>query len=85
MNVRMVDAAVESLRQADVLALVADATDAGAGRGERFVLDLLRDVQRPVVLVLNKIDLVAKPSLLPLIERLPDRRRVRGDRARCRR
>lgn len=67
MNVRMVDAAVESLRQADVVALVTDAT-LRPGRGDRFVIDLLRDVQRPVFLILNKIDLMSKPRLLPLME-----------------
>ena len=68
MNVRMVDAAVESLRQADVVALVTDVATR-PGRGDRFVIDLLRDVRRPVFLILNKIDLVSKPSLLPVIER----------------
>jgi GTP-binding protein Era len=63
----MVDAALESLRQADVLALVADAS-AAPGRGDRFMVDLLQTVERPVFLVLNKVDLVRKPSLLPLIE-----------------
>ncbi len=67
MNVRMVDAAIESLRQADVLALVADAS-APPGRGDRFMVRLLETVRQPVILVLNKIDLVRKPSLLPLIE-----------------
>jgi GTP-binding protein Era len=68
MNVRMVDAAYEGMRQADVVALVSDATDHRAGKGERFVLDQLRDARVPVVLVINKVDIVAKPSLLPLIE-----------------
>jgi GTP-binding protein Era len=67
MNVRMVDAALESLRQADVLAVVADSS-ARVGRGDRFLVGLLRDVKQPVFLILNKIDLVPKPSLLPLIE-----------------
>ena len=67
MNVRMVDAALESLRQADVLALVTDAS-AAPGRGDRFMVKLLESVEQPVFLVLNKIDLVRKPSLLPLIE-----------------
>ena len=67
MNVRMVDAAIESLRQADVLGLVTDAS-ARPGRGDRFMVGLLRDVKQPVLLILNKIDLVPKPSLLPLIE-----------------
>jgi GTPase len=67
LNVRMVDAAVETLREVDVVALIYDASST-PGRGDEFVSGLLKDVRVPVVLVLNKIDLVAKPSLLPLIE-----------------
>jgi len=68
MNVRMVDAAVEGMRQADVVALVSDATDARAGHGERFILDQVRAASSPVILVINKVDLVPRPSLLPLID-----------------
>ena len=68
LNVRMVDAAVETLREVDVVAVVFDASTK-PGRGDEYVSGLLRNVTQPVVLVLNKIDLVAKPSLLPLIER----------------
>src|SRR5215467_13943956 len=39
MNVRMVDAAVETMSEVDVLGLVVDATEAG-GRGDDFVLNL---------------------------------------------
>ncbi len=67
MNVRMVDVALDSIGQVDVLALVVDATGR-PGQGDRFVVGLLEGVQIPVVLVLNKIDLIAKPRLLPLIE-----------------
>ncbi len=67
MNVRMVDAAVEGIRQADLLALVTDATDARAGRGERFILEQVARATSPVVLVINKVDLVARPALLPFI------------------
>ncbi len=69
MNVRMVDAAVEGIQQADVVALVADATDPRAGGRERFILERLRRTAAPVALVLNKVDLVPRPSLLPLIDR----------------
>jgi GTPase len=68
MNVRMVDAAVEGLRQADVVALVTDAADPRAGRGERFVLDHVRKSAAAVVLVINKVDCVARPAVLPLID-----------------
>jgi len=69
MNVRMVDAAVEGIQQADVVALVADATDPHAGGRERFILERLQRTAAPVALVLNKVDLVSRPSLLPLIDR----------------
>jgi GTPase len=67
MNVRMVDAAVETMREVDVLGLVVDATEP-FGKGDRFVLDLLEDVKAPVFLLLNKIDRVRKPRLLPMIQ-----------------
>jgi GTP-binding protein Era len=67
LNVRMVDAAVETLREVDVVVLVFDASTR-PGKGDEFVSNLLRDVRAPVVLALNKIDLVAKTRLLPLIE-----------------
>jgi len=67
LNVRMVDAAVETLREVQVAVLVFDASTK-PGRGDEFVSGLLRDAKMPVVLVLNKVDLVAKNSLLPLIQ-----------------
>jgi GTPase len=68
LNVRMVDAAVETLREMDAIALVVDAS-ASFGKGDEYVSGLLQNVKTPVVLVLNKIDLVAKPQLLPIIDR----------------
>lgn len=67
MNARMVALALEAVREVDVLVLVVDASEP-MGRGDRFVLDLLKDVRAPIVLALNKIDRVAKPRLLPLID-----------------
>jgi len=69
MNVRMVDAAVETLRDVDVVALVHDASSR-PGHGDEYVTKLLENVEVPVVLVLNKIDLVTKNRLLPLIQQL---------------
>ena len=68
LNVRMVDAAVETLGGVDVVVLVFDATSA-PGHGDEYVTKLLGNVRAPVVLVLNKIDAIAKAKLLPLIER----------------
>ena len=51
------------------------------GPGDRFLLTLLKDVKTPAILALNKVDLVAKPKLLPLIDHYQQRASVRGDRA----
>lgn len=66
LNVRMVDAALETIREVDLLCLVKDASEA-IGHGDRFVLDLVKKAGTPALLALNKIDLVAKPSLLPIM------------------
>jgi len=68
MNQRMVAAATETLRDVDVVVLVVDAS-IPPGRGDEFVLDLVASSQRRAVLALNKVDVVKKPRLLPLIER----------------
>jgi GTP-binding protein Era len=67
MNVRMVDVALEAIKDVDVLGLVVDASTK-IGKGDRYLVDLLRDVKKPVLLVLNKVDLVSKPKLLPIID-----------------
>ena len=67
MNVRMVHVALEAIKDVDVLALVVDVS-AKVGTGDRYVVELLRDVGKPVLLVLNKVDRVAKPKLLPIID-----------------
>jgi GTP-binding protein Era len=71
MNVRMVDAAVDATRDVDVVALIVDVAEP-PGKGDRFVRDLLTDVKAPVFLILNKIDLVKKPRLLPLMQQYAD-------------
>ena len=67
MNVRMVDTALEAVREVDVLALVVDAS-VKPGSGDQFLLNAIKDVKSPVILVLNKVDLIAKPKLLPMME-----------------
>jgi GTP-binding protein Era len=72
LNVRMMDHVRSSLSEADVIALIVDATEP-FGKGDQFVIDLLRqekeqnpDAKR--VVILNKIDLLKKHKLLPLME-----------------
>jgi len=74
MNQRMVDAAYGAVRDADVVVWVVDAT-ARPGAGDAFVLQRLRSVEVPVLLAINKIDLVHKPRLLPIIDHFSAARR----------
>jgi len=67
MNARMVDTALEAMRDVDVVALVVDAS-VKAGPGDRFMLDVLKELKTPVILALNKVDLIKKTRLLPLLE-----------------
>jgi len=67
MNVRMVDLALEAMRDVDVLCLVVDAS-VKPGPGDRYLVSLLKDVKTPVILALNKVDLIAKPKLLPIMD-----------------
>ena len=67
MNARMVDLALDTIREVDVLVLVLDAS-VGTGAGDRYVLGLVERASVPVVAALNKIDLIAKQRLLPLID-----------------
>ena len=81
LNVRMVDAAVETLREVDVVALVFDASSK-PGRGDEFVLDLLTDVTRAGrARAEQDRSRVRRPALLPLIEQVGAVARLRRDRA----
>lgn len=64
LNVRMVDAALDTLREVDLIAVVVDASEP-AGGGDRFLMDVVKRARAPRILVLNKIDAVEKPALLP--------------------
>jgi GTPase len=69
MNVRMVNVALDAMRDVDVVGVVLDASERPGG-GQKHLFSLVRPLTAPVVLILNKVDLVRKPSLLPVIERV---------------
>ncbi|MCD6198874.1 MAG: GTPase Era [Deltaproteobacteria bacterium] len=71
LNKILVRWATKALADVDAVVFVVDVTR--RRRGQEFaILDLLRKVGQPVVLVLNKIDKVAKETLLPMIDELKD-------------
>ena len=69
LNKRMMDTVRASLEERDLLLFVVDAARPFAEE-DRRAIDLLRYIETPALLVLNKIDLVKEKSrLLPVIER----------------
>lgn len=68
LNRRMMAAVHDALLGVDLVCLIRDAS-VSTGNGDRFVLDLLKQSDKPGILLLNKTDKLApKSKLLPLIE-----------------
>lgn len=72
LNKRMVQTAWEALEGADMLAIMVDGRQL-PGAGDRLVLEQVAAVQRsnptlPVFLLVNKIDIINKRKLLPIID-----------------
>ncbi len=72
LNVAMVRTALATLAEADVVVLMAEAGKP-EGREEEMLLCELGRAKAPVVVALNKIDLVPKEALLPQIKRWSER------------
>ena len=69
LNVRMMDHVRSSLSEADVVALMVDAAEP-FGKGDQYVIDMLRQTETKRFAVLNKVDVVNKKhALLPVMER----------------
>jgi len=66
----MVKTAIESLREVDIILFMVEPHEVGGG--DRFIIKLLKRVQSPVFLLINKIDTIKKSDLLPLIDNLKD-------------
>ena len=64
LNVRMMDAATDSVADADLVLVVVDVSEP-SGAGDRFLMDMVSRVRAPRVLALNKVDGVDKLALLP--------------------
>jgi len=77
LNKEMVDRALASLSEADVVCFLGDMTDLGrradAGRpilsgGEGHIAKILEGIDKPLIFAANKIDVIPHPLLLPVID-----------------
>lgn len=68
----MVDSAFSSIKDADVILFLIEATSNDIGKGDSFILEKLKETNKKVILIINKIDLVKKEELLDLIGKYKD-------------
>ncbi len=67
-NERMMAFVRQALEERDLALLIVDAAEP-FGKGDQFAVELLKEYNPPAILALNKIDVIRKNRLLPLIDR----------------
>ncbi len=67
MNEFMVKTALATYSEVDVILMLVDAVEPPGG-GDKFIIETLADVKTPVFLLINKVDLIKKEALLPLMQ-----------------
>ena len=63
----MVENAFEVSKDVDVVVFVVEATSDEIGKGDRLILDKIKEAKRTTILVINKVDLVDKAKVAKLI------------------
>ncbi len=71
LNKRMMNIVYSSLETSDLICLLIDAT-LRFGHGDQFVIDILKNTSTPLILLINKVDIVKKEKILILIDRYKD-------------
>ena len=69
----MLKAAEGTLKEVDAIFFVIDATEKFGG-GEKYILERLNSTTTPVILVVNKVDLIEREKILPIIAEYSARR-----------
>jgi GTP-binding protein Era len=67
MNEFMVKTALATYNEVDVILMLVEATEQPGG-GDRYIIETLSQVKTPVFLLINKMDLIKKDALLPLMQ-----------------
>ena len=68
----MVNVAENTLKEVDVILFVVDASE-DIGAGELYILERLQMTNKPIILVVNKVDKISQQQILPIISRYTDR------------
>ena len=68
LNETMIETSFSSIPDSDIILFLIEATSEDIGRGDRIILDKIKEAKRKTILIINKIDLVEKDKLLNLID-----------------
>ena len=68
LNEVMVETSFSTLVDSDLTLFLIEATSDEIGRGDRIILDKIKESKRKTILIINKIDLVKRDTLLNLID-----------------
>lgn len=68
LNETMVETSFTSLADSDIVLFLIEAMSDEIGRGDRIILDKIKEAKRKTILIINKIDLVKREKLLNLID-----------------
>ncbi len=69
----MIETAFSSLKDVDVILFMVEATSPQIGKGDTYILEKLKEINKKVILIINKIDLVKKEDLLSIIDEYRDK------------
>ena len=68
LNETMNETSFASIPDADILLFLIEATSEDIGKGDRLILEKIKEAKRKTILIINKIDLVKRDTLLKLID-----------------
>ena len=68
LNETMVETSFTSIGDTDIILFLIEATSEDIGKGDRIILDKIKETNKKAILIINKIDLIKREKLLKLID-----------------
>ena len=60
--------AYQTIKDVDIILMMIDAK-MGLGKGDQYIIECLKNLKKPVFLIINKIDKIKKEQILPIIDK----------------
>ena len=71
----MTESAVNTFKETEVVLFLVD-SKLDKGPGDRYILNMLKEVKTPKLLIINKIDRMSPEEFRAIVRRIPSARRV---------